>query len=286
MPISKRCAERAMSGLKRLVPIIQQQKTRDVSEADTVTLVKDTLAEVFGFDKYADLTSEHAIRGTYCDLVVKIEDKSVALVEVKSAGTTLDDRHVKQAVDYAVNDGLNWVVLTNGGFWRLYQVLFRQPIDKRLLLEVDLTSMDVHADDCIDCLAPFMKEGFLKGAQDELRDKQDATSRYLLSSLIIENDSVIAAIRRELRRIVDVLVADDEIVKVLRSDVIKRETMEGPDADAAVRKVKKMNSRSPRAKGNGTSAPDKQAKAVSGDDSSIVPPQATPPLSPSDQGPT
>jgi hypothetical protein len=31
-----------------MVPILQQQKARDVSEADTVTLIKDVLAEVFG----------------------------------------------------------------------------------------------------------------------------------------------------------------------------------------------------------------------------------------------
>jgi hypothetical protein len=43
-------------------------KDRDVSEADTVTIVKDLLAEVFGYDKYAELTGEFAIRGTYCDL--------------------------------------------------------------------------------------------------------------------------------------------------------------------------------------------------------------------------
>jgi hypothetical protein len=91
MAISKRSAERAMSGLKRLLPIIQQQRTRDVSEADTVTVVKDVMAEVFGFDKYTELTSEHPIRGTYCDLGVRIDEKLVELIEIKSAGTTLDD---------------------------------------------------------------------------------------------------------------------------------------------------------------------------------------------------
>jgi hypothetical protein len=110
----------AVAGLKSLLPIIEQQKTRDVSEADTVTLVKDLMAEVFGYDKYADLTSEHAIRGTFCDLIIKIEDKSIALVEVKSAGTALEDRHVKQAIDYAANEGLEWVMLTNASVWRLY----------------------------------------------------------------------------------------------------------------------------------------------------------------------
>jgi hypothetical protein len=248
MAISKRSVERMTSGLKRLMPIIQQQKIRDVSEADTVTLVKDIMAEVFGFDKYTDLTSEHAIRGTYCDLAVRIDDKLIELIEVKSAGTTLDDRHVKQAIDYAANEGVVWVVLTNGSVWRLYQVLFAKPIDKRLLLEVDLTTLALKGDDCIECLAPFMKEGFTKGVQEELRDRQDATSRYLLSALILNNDNVVGAIRRELRRVVDVLVRDDEIVKVLRDEVIKRETTDGPEAEAAVRRVNRIASRNSRDK--------------------------------------
>jgi len=95
MGVSKHSTERAIAGLKRLLPIIQQQKTRDVSEADTVTLVKDIMSEVFGFDKYAELASEHAIRGTYCDLSVRIEDKLTELVEIKSAGTALNERHIK-----------------------------------------------------------------------------------------------------------------------------------------------------------------------------------------------
>src|SRR3954468_9077447 len=97
MAVPNRVRERIQQGLKRVVLIIQQQKARDVSDVDTVTLVKDTLAEVFGYDKYAELTSEHAIRGTYCDLAVKLADK---LVQLESAGSALDDRHVKQAIDY------------------------------------------------------------------------------------------------------------------------------------------------------------------------------------------
>ena len=55
-----------------------------MSEADTVKLVMDLLEQVFGYDKYADVTSEHAIRGTYCDLAIKIDDKLVQLIEVQS----------------------------------------------------------------------------------------------------------------------------------------------------------------------------------------------------------
>jgi hypothetical protein len=233
--------------MKRLVPIIHQQKARDVSEADTVTVVKDLLHEVFGFDKYSDLTSEHCIRGTYCDLAVKLDEKLCELIEVKSAGSTLDDRHVKQTVDYAANSGIEWVILTNASVWRLYQVIFAKPIDKRLLCEIDLTTIDLRKEDQLELLYLFSKEGFSRGAHLELRDRQDATSRFMLSAILIQNDAVVSTIRRELRRIVDVLVDESVILKVLKDEVIKRDCLEGPHAEQAAKQVNRKETRALRA---------------------------------------
>ncbi|MDB5296764.1 MAG: type restriction enzyme terminus family protein [Phycisphaerales bacterium] len=239
MAITNKVRDRLVTALKRLIPIVQQQRAKDVSEADTVTLVKDLLAEAFGYDKYAELTSEHAIRGTYCDLAVKIDEKLVQLVEVKSAGSALDDRHVKQAVDYASNQGVEWVILTNACVWRIYHVIFAKPIDKRLVVEIDITSVNLKAEADLERLYLLTKEGFVKGAHAELRDRQDAASRYLLAALLMHNDSVVATIRRELRRMVDVLVSDDEILQVLAAEVIKRDTLEGPMAEEAAKRVNK-----------------------------------------------
>jgi len=248
MGMSGKIRDRIATNLKKLVPIIQQQKSRDVSEADTVTLVKDLLSTVFGYDKYAELTSEHAIRGTYCDLAVRLNDKLVQLIEVKSVGTDLDDRHVKQAVDYASNQGVEWVLLTNAAVWRLYQVIFAKPIDKRLIAEVDITALETRKDDHLERAYLLSKEGFLKGEHVELRDRQDATSRYVLAALLTENDSIIGCIRRELRRVVDVLVSDEEIVKVLRDEVIKRDNLEGAESEAAVRRVCRNENKAMRRK--------------------------------------
>ena len=220
-----------------MLPVIQQQKTRDVSEADTVTLVKDVMADVFGFDKYAELTSELAIRGTYCDLAVKLDDKFVQLIEVKAIGIELSDKHVKQAVDYAANQGIEWVILTNAICWRLYHVIFAKPIDKQLISEIDLTALEMRKDADVARLFPFTKEGFKKGLHVELKDRQDATSRFLVAALLTKNDAVVSAIRRELRRIVDVNVSEDEVIKVLEGEVIKRDALEGDAAEAAVRRV-------------------------------------------------
>ena len=62
--IPKKVAERLVGGIKRFQPILSAARARDVGESDTVTIVKDMLADVFGYDKYSEVTSEFAIRGT------------------------------------------------------------------------------------------------------------------------------------------------------------------------------------------------------------------------------
>ena len=163
------------------------------------------------------------------------------------------------------------MLLTNAITWRLYQVIFAKPIDKRLLAEIDVTTIDLRKDTTFDALYLLTKEGFIKGAHIELRDRQDATSRFTLAALLLENDSVRQAIRRELRRVVDVLVDDADIVRVLRDEVIKHDVLEGPESESAVRRVNRTEERALRArKESGTGAaesPDSKPKeyAAEGD---------------------
>lgn len=236
MAIPKRVAERLISGVKQFVPILNAQKARDVSEADTVTLVKDVLSEVFGFDKYAELTSEHSIRGTYCDLAIKCEGKLRMLIEVKAIGLDLKDGHVKQAVDYAANQGMEWVVLTNGIQWVLYHVLFKKPIEKQEVCSLDLTTVNTKQEADLDKLFLFTKEGLSRNALEEFRDRRDATSRYMLAAIILNSDSVMSAIRREVRRVSDLMVDAADVSKMLREEVLKRDAIEGDQAASAARR--------------------------------------------------
>src|SRR6267378_1042283 len=128
-------AARLSAAIKRFQPIIASAKSRDVNESDTVIIVTDMLSEIFGYDKYSEITSEHAIRGTFCDLAISLEGKVQLLVEIKAIGLELKDAFVKQAIDYAANKGVDWVLLTNGVMWRIYKVSFSKPIDQELVAE-------------------------------------------------------------------------------------------------------------------------------------------------------
>jgi hypothetical protein len=99
----KRVSERLVRTMGKFKQVLQIAKDRDVNEADTVSIIKDMLAEVFGYDKYLDVTSEFAVRATFCDLAIKIENKVEFLIEAKAIGLELKDGHLRQAIDYGAN---------------------------------------------------------------------------------------------------------------------------------------------------------------------------------------
>jgi predicted type IV restriction endonuclease len=248
--IPAKIADRISSGIKRFQPILASAKSRDVGESDTVTIVVDMLAEIFGYDKYSEITSEHAIRGTYCDLATKIDGALQMLIEVKAVGLDLKEGHVKQAIDYAANQGVDWVVLTNAMRWRVYKVTFAKPIDQELVIEIDFSQLSSKSQKDLECLYLFCKEGWIKSVLGEYHTQKQALSRFFLGAMIL-SEPVLQLLRRELRRLSpDVRVETDEIKAVLISEVLKREVTEGEQAEAARKKAARAASKSLRAPGN------------------------------------
>lgn len=237
--VPKKVAERLVAGIKRFQPIVASAKSRDVGEADTVTIIKDMLADVFGYDKYSDVTSEFAIRGTYCDLAIKIDGQLQTLIEVKSIGLDLKESHVKQAIDYAANQGVDWVLLTNGAVWRVYHLIFAKPIDQELVLEIDFCSLNSRSEGDVELLYLFCKEGWQRSLLGEYHTQKQALSRFFVGAML-QTDVVLDVIRRELRRVSpDVRIDSAQIKDVLLNEVIKRDVLEGDKADEARKRVAK-----------------------------------------------
>ncbi len=99
---------RITKGLDQFQPIIKSARARDINESNTVTIVTDILSDILGYDKYTEVTSEVAIRGSYCDLAIKVEGNLEFLIEVKAIGMELKESHTRQAVNYAANQGIEW----------------------------------------------------------------------------------------------------------------------------------------------------------------------------------
>lgn len=246
--IPKRVGDRLSAGLKRYQPVLDAARARDVNESDTSMIVSDMLAEVFGFDKYSEVTRELCIRGTYCDLAVRIDQKLRFLIEVKAIGTELKDQHIKQAVDYAANQGIEWVALTNAAEWKVFRVTFGKPIDKDLVLDITLLALNPRDDDHIAKLFLLTRESIVKSALEAYHDQKQATSKFVLSAVIV-SEPVLEVVRRELRRMSpDLRVELEEIRLAVVQDVLKREVIEGDQADQARKKLQRAANRMLRVK--------------------------------------
>lgn len=246
--VPARVASRLQTGIKRFQPILASAKARDVGESDTVIIVTDMLSEVFGFDKYSEITPECAIRGTWCDLGIKIDGAFQYLIEVKAIGLDLKESYTKQAVDYSANQGTDWVILTNSEIWRVYKVTFAKPIDQELVFEFNLSQLNPKRSDDIDLLYNLTREGWLKSALGEFHAQRQALSRFFLGAMVL-SDPVLDVIRRELRRLSpDIRIDTEQIKSVLMQDVLKREVVEGEKAQEARKKISRAASRALRVK--------------------------------------
>ena len=246
--VPNKVAERLAAGIKRFQPILASAKTRDVGESDTVIIITDMLSEVFGYDKYSEITSETAIRGTWCDLALKIDGAIEFLIEAKAIGLDLKDAHTRQAVDYSANQGTDWVILTNGETWRVYQVTFTKPINSELVLEFNFSQLNPKKASDIELLYHLTREGWLRSALGEFQAQKQALSRFFLGAVVLSNP-VLEMIRRELKRLSpDVRINTEQIKNALVQDVLKREVVEGEKADEARKKIHKAASKPLRTK--------------------------------------
>jgi hypothetical protein len=226
--------------------VLADAQKRDVNESDTVTIVTDILGEVLGYDKYSEITSEHAIRSTFCDIAIRLDGELAVLLEVKAVGLDLKDNHIRQALDYAANQGCEWVALTNGVHWQVYQVTFGKPIDAELVLHLDLLALNSRKSDDVELLALLSRESWKKSRLDDYALQRQALSRFTVAAVVL-TDPCLQVIRRELKRMSrDIRIEVEDIEKVLAQEIIKREVIEGEKADVARRLVTKAAKRSLR----------------------------------------
>lgn len=246
--VPTKVASRLSAAIKRFQPIIASAKSRDANESDTVIIVTDMLSEVFGYDKYSEITSECSIRGTWCDLALKIDGRFEYLIEVKAIGLDLKDSYTKQAIDYSANQGTDWVLLTNAETWRIYKVTFAKPIVSELVLEINISQLSPKKSADIELLYNLSREGWMKSALGEFHTQQQALSRFFMGALVLSNP-VLEVLRRELRRISpDVRIGLEQIKSVLTNEVLKREVVESEKAQEAQKKITRAAGKLLRAK--------------------------------------
>src|SRR5574337_1872666 len=108
------------------------------NEADTRIMTNSLLTEVLGYQELEEIKTEYRIKSEYADYVIQLKRKKHFVVEVKSIELDLSEKHLRQSLAYAANEGIDWILLMNGREIQLYKVNFGKPITTTMIFSVNL----------------------------------------------------------------------------------------------------------------------------------------------------
>lgn len=177
---------------------LTKKQNLEVDESATRIMVNSLLSTVLGYAELDDIKTEYNIRGTYADYVIQLARKKHIVIEVKSIQIDLSANHLRQAMGYAADEGIDWILLTNGRQVKLYKVIFAKPVTRHLVFEYDLTDLSTLKKAAQD-ITYISKASILKGELSDYWKRFDALTPVSLIKAIYTDD-VIRAIRLRLKK--------------------------------------------------------------------------------------
>ena len=83
-------------------------------------------------------------RSERADYGLMWDNKPIAVVEAKHLGKSLRDKETQQANTYANENGIPYIIVTDGDRWEMYEVFKPVALEERLLMEFQLSKQPSH----------------------------------------------------------------------------------------------------------------------------------------------
>lgn len=209
------------TGIRKFAKPLAELVKRDANEGDTRLLITDFLCEALGYDKFEDLTTEYAVRYEFADYGIRINKQLTAFIEVKRAAQELSAKHLRQVETYAVKEGLEWLILTNGQHWRVYHVnaATGRQVQTELSFAVDVLGDESPAKKT-EKLFLIHREAFKKNLIAEDWRRKAATSATAIAHALL-SPTVLDAIRKDIRTRTKYNADVEDIADVIRGEMSK-----------------------------------------------------------------
>lgn len=199
---------------------LTKKQNLSLDESATRLMVNYFLTDVLGYVELDDIKTEYNIKGEYADYVIQIARKKHFVIEVKSIQIDLNERHLRQSLSYAANEGIDWIVLFNGKQVQLYRVLFGKPISVHRVCEFDLGNLSTMRA-ASEHLINLCKGPVLKNELEVYWKRFDALTPSSLAKHLYTAD-VIKALRRRIKQGCGINFSNDDILDALH-ELVKEE---------------------------------------------------------------
>lgn len=210
--------EQVHDAIERFTKPLEALRARDANEGDTRMVVTDMLCEGLDYDKFTDLTTEYMVKQDFADYGVRIDKQMVAFIEVKRISQKLNERHLRQVLMYAVNEGVEWMVLTNGAVWQAYHLTGGLPVVVDMAFEIDLLGPATTAEKT-EMMFLLHKEALKRRRIDEVWRHRAATEPGALLDVIL-SEPMLDQLRKEVRRRTGITTTAQALSEVIRTEIV------------------------------------------------------------------
>ncbi len=195
--------------LKRYSKKYLHGRLTELDESGTRLMINEFLSEVLGFAQIEEIKTEYMIKGTYADYVVQLKGVRHFLVEVKALSLNLSESHLRQAINYGANEGIEWALLTNGKCFDFYKILFNKPIESRKVFSIDFSDAK-QLKDAVEVIQFLHKDSVANKGLDMLWNKCIALDPANVAGFLY-TPSVINFIKKSLKDKYKHKFSDEEI---------------------------------------------------------------------------
>lgn len=205
--------KKASDALKKYSKKYLSGNISELDESGTRLMINEFLTEVLGYAPIEEVRTEYMIKGTYADYVVQIKGVRYFLVEVKALSLNLSETHLRQAINYGANEGIEWALLTNGKKFNLYKIIFNKPIESHRVFSIDLSD-STEFKGAIDSIQFLHKDSIINKGLDLIWNKFNALDPTNIAGLLY-TPSVINFLKKSLKEKFRHKFNDEEIKMAL-----------------------------------------------------------------------
>ena len=141
----------ALDDLRGVIEKLQDMIERHHSylsghETRTRQVLIDPLLRELGWDVSDPeaVQLEYRVGQQWADYALMSNGKPVAVIEAKRLGRGLEDDEIMQVLNYANRDGIDYMIVTDGDHWEMYEVFKRGTLEERMLMKFQLSQQLPH----------------------------------------------------------------------------------------------------------------------------------------------
>lgn len=216
--------EKQLSALKDRVKAYKKRYLKkqftNLDESATRIMTNSFLTEVLGYQELVEIKTEYRIRSEYADYVIQLKRKKHFVVEVKSIEIDINDKHLRQSLSYAANEGIEWILLLNGREIHLYRVNFGKPVTTTLIYQLNLMD-EADLKKAPQLIWNLTKSAVQRNELESFWKRTNALNPVNLAKLLY-SEEIVKRLRNDLKEQTGIYFQIEDVAKSLEHIIVEK----------------------------------------------------------------